>query len=78
LIQALTGRGIIVSAGHSTATFDEAVLGFDAGIGYGTRLFNAMPAMHHREPGLARALLPGVPATMPAGMPNICLGPGNT
>jgi N-acetylglucosamine-6-phosphate deacetylase len=57
LIQALTGRGVAVSAGHSTATFDEAILGFDAGIGYGTHLFNAMPAMHHREPGLAGALL---------------------
>ncbi len=57
LIPALTGRGIIVSAGHSIATYDEAILGFDAGISYGTHLFNAMPVMHHREPGLAGALL---------------------
>ncbi|NJN54054.1 MAG: amidohydrolase family protein, partial [Anaerolineae bacterium] len=49
--------GIIVSAGHSMASFAEAKAGFDAGIRYGTHLFNAMPPLHHREPGLVGALL---------------------
>ncbi len=53
----LTGRGVVVSAGHSTATFAQATAGFNAGIRYGTHLFNAMPPLHHREPGLAGALL---------------------
>ena len=57
LIRTLTERGIVVSAGHSLATFAEAQAGFAAGIRYGTHLFNAMPPIHHREPGLIGALL---------------------
>lgn len=57
LIRALAGEGVVVSAGHSAATFDTAVSGFNAGIRYGTHLFNTMPVLHHRRPGLAGALL---------------------
>ena len=57
VISALAERGVIVSAGHSMATFAEAQAGFDAGIRYGTHLFNAMPPLHHREPALPAALL---------------------
>ncbi len=57
LIQALTANGVVVSAGHSMATYNEAQSAFDAGVRYGTHLFNAMPPLHHREPGLAGALL---------------------
>ncbi len=57
VVQLLSERGVIVSAGHSTATLAQATAGFDAGIRYGTHLFNAMPPLHHREPGLAGALL---------------------
>ena len=57
VIEALAARGVLVSAGHSTATFDEATMAFDVGARYGTHLFNAMPTMHHREPGLPGALL---------------------
>ena len=53
----LARRGVVVSAGHSLATFDEATAGFDAGARYATHLFNAMPALHHREPGLVAAAL---------------------
>ena len=56
-IRALNGVGITVSAGHSTATFDEAVKGFENGIKWGTHLYNAMSGLHHRDPGLAGALL---------------------
>ena len=57
LIQTLTANGVVVSAGHSMATFDEAKTAFAAGVRYGTHLFNAMPSLHHRKPGLAGALL---------------------
>jgi N-acetylglucosamine-6-phosphate deacetylase len=57
LIRVLTARGIVVSAGHSTATYAQALAGFEAGITYGTHCFNAMPPLEHREPGLPGALL---------------------
>lgn len=57
LVRALSERGVVVSAGHSMATYAQALAGFEAGIRYGTHLFNAMPPMYHREPGLAGALL---------------------
>ena len=53
----LAARGVVVSTGHSMATYDEAVAGFDAGARYGTHLFNAMPSLGHRDPGLPGALL---------------------
>ena len=56
-VRRLRQRGIVVSAGHSNATFDEALAGFEAGITWGTHLFNAMRALDHREPGLSGALL---------------------
>ncbi|VAW31911.1 N-acetylglucosamine-6-phosphate deacetylase [hydrothermal vent metagenome] len=60
----LAERGVVVSAGHSTATFAQAKAGFAAGICYGTHLFNAMPPLHHRELGLAGALLADDRATV--------------
>lgn len=57
LVEKLVSQGVVVSAGHSAATVGEAQAGFAAGIRYGTHLFNAMSSLHHREPGLAGALL---------------------
>jgi len=53
----LLERGIIPSLGHSAATYDEAVAGFAAGAIHATHLFNAMPPLHHRNPGLVGAAL---------------------
>jgi N-acetylglucosamine-6-phosphate deacetylase len=57
LVRALRARGIRVSLGHSGATYEEAMAGIDAGARHATHLFNRMPALHHREPGLAGAVL---------------------
>jgi len=57
VIAALSSRGVLVSAGHSGATFDQAIAAFDAGARYGTHLFNAMSPFGHRDPGLPGALL---------------------
>ena len=64
VIEELASRGIVVSSGHSMATYEEALAGFAAGIHYATHLFNAMPAIGHRAPGLVTAVLtqPGVVA----------------
>ncbi|MDQ3912336.1 MAG: N-acetylglucosamine-6-phosphate deacetylase [Actinomycetota bacterium] len=48
-------RGVVVSAGHSDATFGVAYESFDGQIAGVTHLFNAMSPMHHREPGLPGA-----------------------
>lgn len=56
-IRRLTAQGVVVSAGHSLATYAQAEEAFAAGLRYGTHLFNAMPPLLHREPGLVGALL---------------------
>ncbi|HLX35725.1 MAG TPA: N-acetylglucosamine-6-phosphate deacetylase [Candidatus Limnocylindrales bacterium] len=53
----LVGNGVVVSAGHSAATFDQARAGFDAGIRAVTHLFNAMSPLDHRDPGLPGAAM---------------------
>jgi N-acetylglucosamine-6-phosphate deacetylase len=56
IIQYIQSAGIIVSAGHSNATFDEASVAFDNGIGTATHLFNAMSPLQHRAPGFVGAV----------------------
>lgn len=51
LIQRLMQRGIVASFGHSQATYEQTLAGFQAGLSHVTHLFNAMPSIHHRSPG---------------------------
>jgi len=57
LIPWLREREIIASLGHTTATYAQAVAGFEAGATHATHLFNAMPPLNHREPGVVGAAL---------------------
>jgi N-acetylglucosamine-6-phosphate deacetylase len=57
VIRELVANGVVVSAGHSDASFEQAVEAFAIGVSSGTHLFNAMSGFHHREPGLSGALL---------------------
>ncbi len=57
LIARLVGEGMTVSLGHSAADLQQARAGADAGATMGTHLFNAMDGLHHRQPGLAAAML---------------------
>ncbi len=57
VIQQLKAAGIVVSAGHSNATYNEAKKGINAGVSFATHLYNAMPALVGREPGLIGAVL---------------------
>jgi len=48
---------VVVALGHTEATYDEAVAGLQAGMTHCTHLYNAMPPLHHRDPGAVGALL---------------------
>jgi N-acetylglucosamine-6-phosphate deacetylase len=52
VIEALVGRGVTVSVGHSGATYEMASGAADAGAACVTHLFNGMAPLHHRRPGL--------------------------
>jgi N-acetylglucosamine-6-phosphate deacetylase len=56
-IARLRAAGVVVSLGHSAADAAQAEAGIAAGATMGTHLFNAMPPLHHRAPGLVGALL---------------------
>jgi len=51
VIQRLIKSNIIASFGHSNATYEQTLDGFEAGLSHVTHLFNAMPSLHHRSPG---------------------------
>jgi N-acetylglucosamine-6-phosphate deacetylase len=56
IIQLLLENNILVSAGHSNATYEQAKSGFGKGIRGATHLFNAMSPMQGREPGMVGAI----------------------
>ena len=53
----LRSQNIIVSLGHSLATAEQAHTAFEQGATMVTHAFNAMPSLHHRQPGLLAAAL---------------------
>jgi N-acetylglucosamine-6-phosphate deacetylase len=55
IIDMVHSYGVFISAGHSNATYKEAMIGFAAGIDTVTHLYNAMSPLQHREPGLVGA-----------------------
>ena len=57
VIPYLRSQGITVSLGHSQATEVQACKAFEEGATMVTHAFNAMPPLHHREPGLLGAAL---------------------
>jgi N-acetylglucosamine-6-phosphate deacetylase len=57
VISYLHSLNIIISLGHSQANFEQAESAFANGASMVTHAFNAMPGLHHREPGLLGAAL---------------------
>lgn len=57
MVRRLAAAGLRLSAGHSDSGYDEAMAGFEAGIGAVTHLFNAMSPLTSRAPGLVGAAL---------------------
>ena len=52
VIPYLLSKEIIVSLGHSQANSEEAKIAFAMGASMVTHAYNAMPSLHHRQPGL--------------------------
>ncbi|HEY4109696.1 N-acetylglucosamine-6-phosphate deacetylase [Puia sp.] len=55
-VELLLNSGIILSAGHSNATYEQAIDGFYQGIPAATHLFNAMSPLQGRQPGMVGAI----------------------
>ena len=50
-------EGIVVSAGHTGADFELGRRVITAGVRFATHIYNAMPPIHHRQPGIALAMI---------------------
>jgi N-acetylglucosamine-6-phosphate deacetylase len=56
-IQACVQKGIVVSIGHSSATYEQGMEAIGAGVSHMTHTFNALPPLHHRFPGAIGAAM---------------------
>ncbi|NAZ82767.1 N-acetylglucosamine-6-phosphate deacetylase [Kineococcus sp. R8] len=56
-VRRIAGHGVVAAVGHTDADADGVRTAVDAGASLATHLFNAMPPVHHREPGPVLALL---------------------
>ena len=63
-IKAASKMGIHVSVGHTVADYETAKAAFQAGADHATHLYNAMPPLAHRDPGVIGAAWE-VPSVMP-------------
>ncbi len=59
MVRLLVGKGFIVSAGHSNASFEQVNAAIEQGLRGVTHLFNAMSQLGSREPGMVGAALDG-------------------
>ena len=57
LIRTASSAGIRIAIGHSDATYEQTIAAIDDGGRQATHLFNGMPPLHHREPGVVGACL---------------------
>jgi len=57
IIDLILSYNIIISAGHSNATYEQATSAFNNGITTATHLYNAMSPLQHRSPGVVGAIL---------------------
>ncbi|WP_448700999.1 N-acetylglucosamine-6-phosphate deacetylase [Mucilaginibacter sp. AW1-3] len=63
VLEYLHEQGIVLSSGHSDATYAEARGFINNPVKAITHLYNAMPPMHHRQPGIIPAIFEDKPYT---------------
>ncbi|WDF55155.1 N-acetylglucosamine-6-phosphate deacetylase [Mucilaginibacter sp. KACC 22063] len=63
VIDYLHSAGVVISSGHSNATYEQGKRFLNKPIPAVTHLYNAMPSMHHREPGYIPAIFEERPYT---------------
>ncbi len=56
VVELIRSYNVIISAGHSNATYEEATTAFNSGIHAATHLYNAMSPLQHRAPGMVGAI----------------------
>lgn len=49
-------KTITLAIGHSSCTYEETIEAIDKGISHAAHIFNAMPPLHHRQPGIIGAI----------------------
>lgn len=76
LIEFLKEQGVVIAIAHSNATYEEAQIAFEKGATHITHCFNAMPAIHHRSPGLVTAALEDDSVSVQAIVDGVHLHPG--
>lgn len=57
VIDLILSYGIIISAGHSNATYEQATTSFNNGVAAATHVYNAMSPLQHRNPGMVGAIM---------------------
>jgi N-acetylglucosamine-6-phosphate deacetylase len=57
LIRYIRGKGVVVSVGHTTANYNQALEAIEAGVGLCAHIMNAMPPITAREPSITTAML---------------------
>lgn len=57
IMRAAARHGVVLSIGHSKATYQEVLNAIDNGAAHVTHMFNAMPVFHHRNPGVVAGAL---------------------
>jgi N-acetylglucosamine-6-phosphate deacetylase len=57
VVAAARQRGVIISMGHTDATYEQALEAVAGGVRQATHCFNGMRPFHHRDPGCLGAIL---------------------
>ncbi len=52
IMRAAARAGVVLSIGHSTASYEDVLFAIDNGVAHVTHMFNAMRPFHHRRPGV--------------------------